>query len=1228
MTQPRTPLWLARTGARACSTGARALGGSGARSLARPGARALARGLALLMGLALGAPLARAQQDGLEDELAVRMPARLTAGQNNHLMASYAESSDSLYFIGDELGTTEILVQSPPSAAPTRVFDALGDHAFPRVSPDGQRIAYLSFVHDSMGDVCVRDVPSGSERCITNEETAELEVIWLDEGSQLGVLSRRDLHSGFVFEAISARGGAPSRLLERDMIGLARSRDGEYLAYVAVEARRAEIGVSFASRVGRGLHVMRIPGRSGAAREAVFVPDLPGVSGFPAFSSDGRHLYFSQYLNDTNRDGVIDGRDNSVIARVGFDASRSDPFAGQTAEQLTSSRWNCHYPAPTDTRLLMTCSHGGSLDIYALPLDGVVPAAWDVERLRAELHVARDRWSQLLVASRLLAVLPDGSARQGALQEVVALHLDLREYESANYYAERLVSHAGAESPMAAWAQLMDALARHRREDLALARGQLSRAYVESEQARLADVRALCVPSTAAQPAAPVQGAGPTMDDICALSTLVASELLDDLGDKAEALAALQRVGRELVGRVRDPHTLRLHGALAAKLYGHLGDRDARIAVQSTLAGNAALPVQDRIIQALDVVTELTRGRERTAADAALEAVRATAAEGGELRLMLDVELALRGLLAPIEANLAETELSDDAARSAATRAVEETARERIFGLYTADRDVDRRRAIALRTVQFASRHGSEYLQYQFATTWASGVRPEAPERRYAEELYRAIVLERAYGELYEQDLREASGYFFQASRNAGMFDAHVGFIEARAAQGEDLRATYDERFASTPDDPSYLFGMAYMDARELPGIARDEAGNERFAQRVQSTLARLRRVDAAFPRDVTVHHLWGYVHHEQARRERSRIAAAEANHHYLLALDLANARPRARAALLQALGTLQASLGNHRLAVSHFERRARLPFMRPEAELAFHVALARSLFHARRQPEAVASAQAALRFLDAHPELASHRALVLDLLAFQLARNDQHAEAATRYEQLLEALTAGDDTPVNRLKALIGLSAARLSLREYAPALAAVDQGQEVLRQHGTIQTRPEGSLLDRYVYGPQRYEALLAGLRAEALVGLGRNAEAERSLARRDQLLTGFFDESDSEDDLLPLAQVSLRRAIVARAEGESERALEHALAGWRRVALFNERTGSVVTDVSQGLLVQLAELVLFDGIPRASLTIDLQAQLTEAYAFMTRFPSPRWRRDRLRLELYLTLLRLRAE
>ncbi|MEZ4327594.1 MAG: hypothetical protein R3B40_20405 [Polyangiales bacterium] len=1182
--------------------------------------------------------------DGLEDELAVRMPVRLTAGHNNHLMASYSEARDALYFVGDELGTTEVLVQSPPSGAPVRVFEALGDHALPRVSPDGSRLAYVSFVHDSKGDVCVRTLPSGSERCVTDDETAELEVMWLDDGSTLGVLSRRDLHGGFTFQAISARGGAPRTLLERDMIGLARSPDGSRLAYIAVEARRPEIGVSFASRVGRGIHVVAMPDGGAGGRPAVFVPDLPGVSGFPAFSRDGRHIYFSQYLNDTNRDGVIDGRDNSVIARVGFDASRADPFAGQAAEQLTSSRWNCHYPAPTEHRLLMTCSHGGSLDVYALPLDGVVPASWDVARLRSELHVARDRWSQLLVASRLLVLLPNGAERLAALQEVIALHLDLREYESSVYYASLLRTRAGA-SPESAWAQLMDALARHRREDLALARGQLSRAYVDSERERLSAVAQLCPTALADMVAlgrgrgtdpgmegAPAQGTAreaapsPTADT-CGLAVLVASELLDDLGDKAEALRLLDELRTERIAGLSDAHTLRLYGAHAARLYGHLADRDALVAVRAALAGHPALTVQEHVVQAIDVTTELTRGRGRAAGSAALARMRESAPEGGELALMLDVELALRTLLDPLAEPTDDRELGDDGEQAAATRRVEEAARERLFTLYTADQDPDRRRAIALRTVQFASRHGSEYLQYQFATTWASGVRPDAPERRYAEEFYRAIVLERAYGELHENDLREAAGYFFQASRNAGMFDAHAGFIEARAAQGEDVRAFYADRFARTPDDPAFLFAQAYIEARELPGIPRDEPGQERFSASVARCLGWIARVDEAYPRDVTVHQLWGYVFHEQALRERSRVAGAEANHHYLLALDLAHARPRARATLLQALGTLQASLGNHRRAIEHMERRARLPFPRPESQLAHHLAFTRSLFHARQQERAVAEAQAALAFVDAHPALRRYRAMALDQLAFQQARLGQHQEAATHYEQLLLALAGDDDSPVNRLKALIGLSAERLSLRQHAAALESLEQGDALLRAHHDLQSRPEGSLLDRYVYGHARYEALLAGLRAEALAGLGRHDDAERALEHRAELLSGFFEESDSDDDLMPLAQVSLRRAIVARAEGDLRRATQHAEEGLARVALFNERTGSVVTDVALGLQRVLAELVLFQGVDAAGLTTELEPLLFASYTFMTRFPSPRWRQERLRFSLYVSLLRLRA-
>ena len=191
-------------------------------------------------------------------------------------------------------------------------------------------------MRDAKGDACVRPLPRGDERCLTGSESADLEVVWLDEDT-LGVLSRRDLHGDFELRAHGLGGGSRT-VVARNMIGVSRGPEGR-LAYVDLErpegAAEDAIGISFASRVGEGLRVVTLSS-DGVANEHRFAPDLPGVSGFPAWDDAGRHLYFAQYLNDTNRDGRIDGNDHSVIFRVGFVATQSDPFAGQRLEQLTS----------------------------------------------------------------------------------------------------------------------------------------------------------------------------------------------------------------------------------------------------------------------------------------------------------------------------------------------------------------------------------------------------------------------------------------------------------------------------------------------------------------------------------------------------------------------------------------------------------------------------------------------------------------------------------------------------------------------------------------------------------------------------------------------------------------------------------------------------------------------------------------------------------------------------
>ncbi|HKO92906.1 MAG TPA: hypothetical protein VJU61_17240, partial [Polyangiaceae bacterium] len=305
-----------------------------------------------------------------EPPRAVREPVRWTAGASNELMGALSPDERTLYFVSDAGGTLDLMRQSPVHSGPLPISAGLGDAAWPQVSPDGRHIAYISFEKDSTGDVCVRgigELEGEEERCFANATAAEPVVLWWDATS-LAVLSRRGLHGNLWLAQQPLDERPPRVLLERNMIGLALSPDRRWLAYVPLDKTTREVGISFSQKTAVGIALQHFDGARGAHEAPVlYVPRLPGVTGSVAFSRAGDYLHFTQFLNDTNRDGVIDGDDNAVQFRVPFRAGVAEPLSLEgEPEQLTSARWDCHYPAPSQRLLITSCSHGGSLDVYAL----------------------------------------------------------------------------------------------------------------------------------------------------------------------------------------------------------------------------------------------------------------------------------------------------------------------------------------------------------------------------------------------------------------------------------------------------------------------------------------------------------------------------------------------------------------------------------------------------------------------------------------------------------------------------------------------------------------------------------------------------------------------------------------------------------------------------------------------------------------------------------------------
>ncbi|ACY16578.1 hypothetical protein [Haliangium ochraceum] len=1181
------------------------------------GARAGALGLGVLgLSVALpGAGAARAQDADEAAERAVHEPVRLTAGGSNQWMGILHPARDALYFVSDRNATAEIFVQEPVDSGPRLLFESNADVSWPQPSPDGTHLAYISTQADAAGDLCVRALPAGEarvgeERCFTGLGSSEMQPLWLDGGRSLGVLTRGGLHDDYRLRRFSLNGGPKSGelVVERNMLGVAASPRGAWLAYVPLARTVEQVGIAFANASQGGLALLR-PARP-QAQPVRFTPERPGLTEFPAFSLDGGYLYFAQYLNDSNGDGRVDGNDNSVLFRVPFDAAAAVPVRASAAEQLTSAQWNCRYPMPAAERLIVTCAHQGSLDIYALPLTGAVPASWDAARLRDEIHAARDHYTKLLLLDKLRAALPAPAQRIEVLRQVVWLHLELREFRSAIYYADEVRALAETlpeQGAAARWAGVMRELAEHRRADVRLTHGQLSDEYLRSEEQRLAR---LAAPAAAQAAAGAGAGAGVTNGDVAALLALVRSEIQDDIGRVSEGERSFAEVTLAAVG---DALVLEVYAQRAREVLGLRGARAELLGAYRGLAEHPALGTLERLRFAEAFVEELARGVPHGERRARIDAWIEQLDPASEIALTIEVAAWL-------------LQLSPEN---------QEEVRAGIFALYRANKDPDRRRALVLATVRTAAREGNDYLQYQFSNSWTSGLRRAAAERKYAEDLFRQVVLERAYTQLERGEVAEARASFYAATVQTESLEGHIGFIEARLREGQrDLEELYAERFEKTPSSPAYAFVRAYLLARALPGQSAP-AAHERDAKQA---IALLRQAAQSWPRSLEIQHVWGTVLHQRALRSGRKQHAIDAHSHYMLALDLARDNPRFRAALLQQLGLLQASLGNHRIALQHFADRARLPFVRPAGELNLRLAMARSYFHANLPEAAVSAAQEALSLAERELELARYRPLILDRLALYTQAAGGHVRAFELYENLLAMSAAdagrgqgdgGEGGPLARVKLHLGAAGAALSATRYREALGHLD---EIDRLVPSLPARPVarvGNDIGRPAFGFDRvdYAILAAGLRAQAHRALGELAPASRAMGERQRLLAARFADTDTDEDLLALAHCAYHLGEYAYRAGALDEARAHFERGLGHVAAFNRRTGSGASEAGLRLVQAYAELHLYGGVPLSQYQRDLGAELRQAYEFICEHRNPSWDRDRFLFSLYLTMLALAA-
>jgi Tol biopolymer transport system component len=1134
---------------------------------------------ALVLASALAPGRARAAD-------ALRQPDRLTVGLSDELLGQLSPDGHRLFFISNRNSTSQIFTQDLNAAGATLLFDESADVTWPRVSPDGKHLLYISFREDAAGDLCVRDLKRLERACLPDESTA-IQAQWMNDGS-LALVSRSSLQGDFRLERV--RVGHKLRtevLVDRNLVSPTISPDGKWLVYVPLERYAKNVGPGFAAKAERTLGALRLNAPGAQPVEMAF--DLPGATGQPAFSDDGRWLYFTQYLDDSNRDGVIDGSDHGVVFRVPWAGGHYDDparAAHAVPEQLTSSSWNCQYPSPARDRVVMTCSRDGSLDLYALPLDGVVPATWTRERLREELHVSRRRLEQLLLLAHLYARETSPPERVALTMHVIRLHLALGELESAAFYARRLAKLGDADAD--GLSEVVLTQIEHRQAQRSLehgAHGKLSARFVEDERRR-ADV--LAPRGAASQASAGVE----------AYRALVRSEIADTVGDKAAARTELSSI---TVAPATPRYVLEALAERADALYRELDDRDALVAVYRALAAHPAFDATYRVQFARQLARSLAHGLGADEAAALIDVELKRAAPDSEVALELTAERWLRKLKrGPAPADVTEA----------------------LLALYAQQRTVERRRALVLDVVQRAAEHDADELVEKFAHAWVSSSPEGSTERRRAEKLYKQVIEERAYSELQAGDVERARADFLDVTRRADSLESHVSYIELGLRAGVTVKALeeeYERRFAAAGGDaPLPHFVRAYLMARRLPSLDGDV--HERA---VTAALDELGRAAAALRQKSEMQALHGALMHERYLHTRALDAAEEANLHYLLALDLAHENPRYKAMISEQLALLHSLVGNHRIALGWFETRETLPFLDARVELGHKLAEARSLLHVGRDADAAHTAEEALALVERSSQLAAWRAPALDRAALYALSAGEAARAAVLYAQGAPLVDAerGDAGRRNQLTNRLGHAAASLGAAQPAAALADLALIDARLAEPGSL-----GAL--RWPHATEdevlaTYRLLALGLRARAHRALEQLPEAARALEGRRQLLLDRLKRKNVDEDLSSLAMVEEQLAENARARKDGASAARWIAFAVGHTDELAKRTATPLHPAGLETLSFAAELYL--GGDARDFGFDVPARVRATFADLASKHNPAWRAVERRFERYVALLAL---
>jgi hypothetical protein len=1132
----------------------------------------LSRALSAALALAFALSATSASADNVDDDDLVKLR-RVTVATADDLLGQLGEDGKTLYFLTNRDTTNQVFAQNMADGHAWVLFDDGADVTWPRVSPDGKLLLYISFRESASGQLCIRRLPQGDGRqCL--QGPAALQAEWID-ARRIVVVSRQSVQEDLrILEVTLGPTLSTRTLVDRNLTSPAVSPDGQWLVYVPVARSVQAVGPSFAAHAAQELEAVPLASVATATPRKIAL-ELPGQTGQPVFARDGRSLYVVQFFTDTNHDGTVDAGDHGVLFRVPITFSGGAPVAG-APEQLTETSWNCEYPSPQPDRLVATCAQeGDTLDVYSMPLDGEVPASWTTQMLHNAIDDADTLVVEQLLTSRLLARETTPAARRKAMLSLAMVHLQKAEFRPAEFYAEKI--HELRDASTSGISLPLRMIVEERRAERRREQGRLFEGFSAEAHARLERLRTDKYES-------------PMAED---LTHLARSEIYGGLGDIGKARSELEAVTPD---ETTPPPIVEAYFKDADAFYRQVDDRDALVKVGRELAAIKGLPPDQQLRYARVTVRALVRGLPYAEADARLAREQATlTAQEPELAFALDLTkrvLAIRDAHAPASVG------------------------EALLTLYAAQTRPGRRRALVVDAVQRADEVDADNVLDALTQRDIQSVNRGTHERGEAEDVYERLILARAYERANAGQSGDAAQDFDSVAEQTGSLEAVVGSINMRLRMKEAPEAIVARYAAPGTAQARARFAKAYVLARQLPtleGAAHAKAATEARAA-LEASWGELKEERMAQA-------LFGALLHEEYLQTNDLATAERANVHYLVALELMGDNPRFRAMILGELGLLHTDVGNYRIALGYLLERDKLPYADNTEGLDVLLSKAQALIHVGKDGDAAAAAEAALEMIKRKPALAPFRLLALDWAALDNLSANRAARALALYEEEIPMVDQSKEALAER-NALV----TRLAR---AAAAVGANQAQRALADIDYVEKRLDDPKVTAQLVWPHAqaesvtpvYRLITNGLRARADRALGQlEAEAKAIEARR-AILDGRFKDLPSRVDLE-------RDEMLAEAQlawNAGERRDPVAASRWLGLALTHaddlQAKASGVSD-REGLDVLWMAAVLATSM-KAPLVADLPKRLEAALAETTARREPALRPYARWFEVYAAIL-----